>query len=222
MKKLLFLLLGLIICLGVFAQETKAPPKKNNYLSLSAGPAFPMGDFASKEITTNTQAGMAQGGLTVNLQYTHTWGTLGLVAQGFFNSHSVQSTTVNGIQVDMDHWQYYGLMVGPAFIKPVSDNGRIILDARALIGAANANSPKFSVGGQSLVNEKWNTTVAYGAGMGMKILFGKSMFAQLGLDYLAMSPEFTIEGDAVEDPTGRKYSQPISTLNLYFGIGINF
>jgi opacity protein-like surface antigen len=222
MKKLLILTSGLIFCMGVFAQETKAPLKKNNYLSLSAGPAFPMGDFASKDITTNEQAGMAQSGLSVNLQYAHTWGTLGIVAQGFYNSHSVQSTTIDGIQIDMDHWQYYGLMVGPAFIKPVSANGRMILDAKALVGAVNANSPQFSIGGQPLINEKWNTTVGYGVGMGMKLLFGKSMFAQLGLDYLAMSPEFTIEGDAIEDPTGTEYTQPISTLNLHFGIGINF
>ena len=222
MKKLLILTTGLILCVGVFAQETKAPVKRNNYMSLSVGPAFPMGDFASKDIYSNPEAGLAQTGVNVNLQYAHTWGYFGLVAQGFYNSHNVQSTTLDGIQIDMDHWQYYGLMVGPAFIKPLGDKKNLIFDVKGLIGPVNVNSPKFSVGGQALVNEKWNTTIGYGAGMGMKLLFGKSMFAQLGLDYLNMNPEFTLEGDVVEEPSNMKYNQPISTLNLHFGIGINF
>ena len=222
MKKLLILTAGLILYMGVFAQEAKAPVIKNNYLSLSAGPAFPLGDFSSKDIYTNPEAGLAQNGISVNLQYAHTWGSLGLVAQGFYNSHNVQSTTVDGIQIDMDHWQYYGLMVGPTFIKPLGESKKLIFDAKALIGPVNVNSPQFSVSGQPLVDEKWNTTIGYGAGMGMKMLFGKSMFAQLALDYMSMRPEFTVQGDIVEEPTNEKYPQPISTLNLHFGIGINF
>ena len=145
MKKLLILTTGLILYMGVFAQEAKAPVTKNNYFSISAGVAFPMGDFSDKDIYTNEEAGLAKNGLHLNLQYAHTWGNFGIVSQVFYNSHSVQPVHVEDYELSMDHWKYYGLMVGPTFIKPLGENKKMVFDAKLMLGPVNVNSPQFLI-----------------------------------------------------------------------------
>lgn len=222
MKKLLILTMGLILYMGVFAQETKVPVKKNNFLSISAGPTMPLDNFASNDIVNNEKAGLAKTGFTMNLQYTHTWNKLGIVSQLFYNQYGIDDIAIDDHTISPDHWKLFGLMAGPTFMTPISKNQKFIIDFRAMLGPVTVNSPQFTFQGAPVISQQTNTTFGFALGAGAKYLFAEKFYGQFGLDYMDMTPEFNISSDGVTTPSGEKYSQHITAMNFHFGIGYNF
>ena len=70
MKKIMLLIAGImVIIISANAQEKVVQPAKKFFVSLAAGPSFPMGTFESKNanVTNNSTSGFAKTGFNINL-----------------------------------------------------------------------------------------------------------------------------------------------------------
>jgi hypothetical protein len=206
----------------VQAQEaTEKAPEKYQYLALHLGAGFPVGDFGSNTLT-NEEAGFAKTGFTVGLQYLNKLGkNWGIGANGFynfFNADKSVSVPDNGgsITVSLDHWQFFGLAVGPTVTLDMDD--QVCLDLKAMAGVASANAPRINYQGAAFLKEDWSTTPVFQGGANLRVKMNDSriyVFANADITYL--DPEFTIT--SYDNSFTDKYKQRMTVLNLTGGVG---
>ncbi|MDP4264112.1 MAG: outer membrane beta-barrel protein [Bacteroidota bacterium] len=220
MKKILIMIVVLLMSGIVMAQGEKQQRTTKSFLALHAGPSFPVGDFAKTDIN-NEQAGFAKTGVNVNLTYGYEFlENVGLTASIFYNNNKMDNSAVLDQvgNVALDHWQWYGISVGPMFTQKLA--GNMAIDLRVMGGVANANSPKAVVDNETVVKEDWSPAAVFQGGAGLRIGMGNRMFIMVNLDYLYMKPKFDLvfpDGS----PTVRS-EQKMSVLNLTAGFGIRF
>jgi hypothetical protein len=219
MKKVILFVMGIMFWPVAFSQDSKGPPK-NNFMSLSFGPAIPLDNFASNDIVNNEKAGLAKNGISVNIQYMRTWKKLGLVSQVFYNQYGLDDISIDNNTISPDHWKLYGIMAGPAFITPVGKSQKVLIDVKAMIGAVNVNSPQFTFQGAPVIDQQWKTTFGYSLGTSLKYVFAEKYYGQFGIDYMDMSPKFSITSNG--NSSGEEYTQHVTTANIHLGFGIHF
>jgi hypothetical protein len=230
MKKILLLLaVAALVCFVVQGQEQTVGHQKTAFLTLTGGPSFPLGDFSSMDLY-NENAGFAKIGCNVDLQggYYFTK-NMALTGAAFFSQYSLDEQKLRdqfaqefpGSQFTLstDHWQYYGLVVGPMVTLDLSP--RVLLDFNFMTGIANANSPKTEVsleGTQATQPEDWAVTVPIRIGTTGRFQIGKKAYLAAGVNYIYMRPEFetTVAGET------SKFEQQITAVNVTFGVGVRF
>lgn len=188
------------------------------YLSFSAGPAFPVNSFGKHDLN-DTQAGFAKTGYNLNLDLMYRINQAVILdATILYARFDLYSSPLNQIGLSADHWQYYGLLVGPRYNLPFSN--RSLLSIKALLGVTDVNSPAFSYGNALLVKEAWDAAFAMQFGSDFRYHFGKNLFVIANVDYTYMTPSFELS--AVDGSSSAKAEQAISVIDLTAGIGINF
>lgn len=214
MKKLLLLAVTMLLAGGFSnAQQQQAPKERKSFLAITGGAAFPMGDFASKNMD-NLQAGLATTGFNVNLHYGYQVNPVfGIAVTVPYSSFGVDNSVLEGTGLTMDHWQYYGLLAGPMYTAQAGAKTKF--DFKMLIGATNVNSPKFTYHGEDAVAEDWSTSFAWQLGADVRMDIGKRAFFMGNLDYNSMQPKFSTSGEGSDS-----FEQKMSLFNLSVGIGI--
>jgi len=103
-KKTFAVLLFIITCWSARAQVSNS----SNGISISVGPAFPIGSYGNKEIN-GSSSGFAKPGTTLNISYSHlikkNWG-LSLTAFGQRNNYDTKA-----MEDAFANQKYYGLVV---------------------------------------------------------------------------------------------------------------
>lgn len=222
MKKMMFLMtLILLIGLSVTAQDKKTKPNNKFFISIAAGPAIPVSDFASKNFN-NESAGLAKIGFTTNLQFgyqLHKY--FGITSTILYSNYKVDVTQFAQYGVEADHWQHYGIMAGPMFTWPI--NEKVRTDFKVLGGIINVNSPlvKFT-DGPNLMNEEWANSFAMQLGADLRYNFTPNLYLVTNVDYNFMKPKFD-GGIYVGDGTPTSaFEQKISAINASIGLGVKF
>ncbi len=214
----------LLVFLPVFAIAQDAQeksPEKYQYLALHVGAGFPVGDFGSNNID-NEEAGFAKTGINVGLQYVYKLGkNLGLGAGAFYNFFNAAKSVAipdNGgtINVRLDHWQYYGLTLGPTVTLDLDD--QVSLDLRAMAGIATANAPRVNYQGNAVLKEDWSSTPVMQGGANIRVKTNNArLYIFANADFTYLNPDFTIT--TFDDSYTQKVKQRMSVLNLTGGVG---
>ena len=234
MKKIGLLFTALSLWSGLLsAQDTEI--KKNEkkfFAAISVGPSFPVGNFASKDLTNNIDAGLAKVGYNANL---HTGYQLteqfGLASTIFISKYNVDNDAVqrflngNGgssLNATADHWQYWGISIGP--MGTFDLGGDVKLDIKTLLGYARANMPviRFDLEGAELsavTPDRWTDAFSWQVGADLRYHFNPSTFFFTNLDYNYIKPKWTypIAGGGSES-----YEQKTGVVDFNVGIGVAF
>lgn len=222
MKKQFYAWLLFALPLLAGAQDEKeSTPEKYQYLAFHVGAGFPVGDFGSGAIT-NEEAGFAKTGVNVGLQYVYKLGkNLGLGAGAFYNFFNADKSVAipdNGgtINVSLDHWQFYGLAVGPTVTIDLDE--QVCLDLRGLAGVATANTPRIKYQGNALLKEDWSTTPVLQGGANVRVKMNNSRLYIFGnMDFTYLYPDFTVT--SYDNSFTEKIKQRMSVFNLTGGVG---
>ena len=210
MRKILYLAVAMLLSMAAAAQGKPVQKEQKGYLGLTAGIGLPVGAFAS---TNTTDGGMAVAGFqaTIHGGYSiaHRFGIGGNI---FYASYGLNKDLFSGSGIKLDHWQYYGLTVGPyiSLVKtPKAD-----LNLKLYMGMATANAPVITLENQS-TNDTWATAFALQPGVDFKYQFSPATFLFLNMDYTAMRPTF-------KDVDLGEYRQDMYALHFGAGIGFRF
>ena len=228
-KTYLLLAVATLLCFVLQGQVQTAGHQKTAFLTLTAGPSLPMGDFRSADLY-NESAGFAKTGFNIDLQggYYFTK-NVALSGSAFFSQYSLDQQKLReqfaqefpGSQftLSLDHWQYYGFVVGPMVTWDASP--KTFFDFDLMTGIANANSPKTEVtleGTQATQSEDWATVAPIRFGTTARFQIGEKGHLAAGIHYIYMKPEFET---AVAGVTST-FRQKIESVNVTFGVGIRF
>jgi hypothetical protein len=232
MKKLLLLMIALLAGGAIIAQGSKKTFGTKSFLAFHAGPSIPVGDFHSNNFN-NMDAGFAKTGVNLNLTYGYQpIEDFGITANMFYNNNKLDNSTIqremetemnlntgdlNGL--NLDHWKWYGLVVGPAIMHKLTPN--LAADVKIMGGIVNVNTPSITFQGQKLVSEDWSIAPALQAGFGLRISVGNNMFVLTTVDYLYMKPKFNVQSN-IGELVAETIKQKISVVNVTGGFGISF
>ncbi|MGZ3901838.1 MAG: hypothetical protein ACXVDC_16040 [Bacteroidia bacterium] len=223
MKKLMLVIASItLVIISANAQEKAVQPTKKFFVSLAAGPSFPLGTFESKNtnITTNSTSGFAKTGYNLNLHFGYQLHeNFGIVSHILFSEYKLDVSKFADANVSADHWQYYGILAGPMLTLPAGEKARF--DFKALGGVTNVNSPGVKVDGEDYFKEQWSAAFALQFGADFRYNLTENLYVIVNADYNHMKPSFTITN--VEGATfTHSPKQEMEHINLTGGIGFNF
>ncbi len=212
----------ILVVISANAREKAVQPAKKLFVSLSAGPSFPLGTFESKNanITNNSTSGFAKTGFNINVHFGYQLHeNFGIVSHLLFSEYKLNVSKFTDANVSANHWQYYGILVGPMLTLPVGENARF--DFKALGGVTNVNSPGVTVNGANYFKEQWSAAFALQFGTDFRYNLTESLYLIANADYSYMKPKFTVTN--VEGATfTHAPKQEMEHINLTGGIGFNF
>ncbi len=210
------------VSLTANAQETAAPVAKKFFMALSGGPALPVGAFAAKSLDDNDEAGLAKTGYQAALHFGYKANSnFTVLAQFFYGKHSIDATMFHEVGAQLDHWQYYGILAGPALTVQAGKAKRVEIDIKTLAGWARVNSPLVTLTGSTLVKEDWSDALALQAGVDVRYQLVDKLFFIGGANYNYMRPKFKFESVLDEEPA-EAVEQKIGFININAGIGFRF
>lgn len=223
MKKIMLIIAGIMsLVISANAQEKLVQPAKKLFVSLSGGPSFPVSAFESKNanITNNSTSGFAKTGFNINVHFGYQLHeNFGIVSHLLFSEYKLNVSKFTDVNVSADHWQYYGILVGPMLTLPAGENARF--DFKALGGVSNVNSPGVTVNGANYFKEQWSAAFALQLGTDFRYNLNESLYLIANADYSYMKPKFTVTN--VEGATfTHAPRQEMEHINLTGGIGFNF
>jgi hypothetical protein len=273
MKKILLLFSLIAFQITFVFSQVK---KDRGSISISVGPALPVGKFSAKDINDNL-AGFAKMGQSVSVSYSKllskNWGiaidlrgqrnplnttalqnslSTARISQGIsFLSGSVtnipppQLATViyPNLQFEKKAWLYGALLLGPTGQFAIDQSKKITLITKAMLGAVYAKSPVLkgsSITDTATVRIDQSKSSAFGFiysfSGGVNYSLNKKVFLSAALTYAGTnqiifkevtttvtatkgsfaSPGFSVS-QSIITADGK---QPISSINLLFGVGI--
>ena len=208
--KIKLLIILLIATFFVYGQSTN-----RNYIGLSIGPSFPMGDFAKSELTDSSAVfptngnGFAKTGVALVVSYayriTHNFGVQAMIT---YSSNSIDNIKYRdelqrlhpdwSVSVESSRgWSGGGIMVGPYLRFPFTEN--FSWDIRGLFGLYGSSSPKVTVRAtfiedESIKGEYFRVSgndfsYCYSFGTGFKYQFRK-YYLLVFADYLFSPQEY--------------------------------
>lgn len=224
MKKLLLMMIAMLISAAIIAQGSKGVNGgKKSFLAFHAGPAFPLGAFkdTKRTLDNSKEGGFAKTGFTVNLDYEYQFDrNVGLGAGFFANRFDLKKTALAdqwpGLKAD--HWQIFGLAVGPVFNFDAAD--KLTTGIHIMGGLGSINSPKITYAGGLAIKEDWKYAAVFQGGGDIRYKAGKNIFLMSNLEYMYMRPNFTMESP--DHAISQKAKQEIHLLNWSAGIGFKF
>ncbi|MCG8373757.1 MAG: porin family protein, partial [Balneolales bacterium] len=189
MKKIILTAFLVVFSFGAFAQDI---PEKKGFITISLGPSFPFGDFASTSFS-DPNAGFADAGFHINL-----------INFGYLFSDNVGITaflsgSAHPYDIDTENdpiWSYGSLMAGPLFSFPTKRKDANF-DLRAMIETMSATfypddgSGNFDGDG-----------VAFGFGAGLRYHVSRTLSISGNLDIISSEPEFDIYGEHISQQIG--------------------
>jgi hypothetical protein len=210
MRKILYLAMAMIFCMAAAGQEKSIQKEQKGYLGFTAGVGIPVGAFAS---TNTTDGGMATPGFQATIHGGYELAKrFGIGGNIFYSTYGLNTSAFSGTGVKLDHWQYYGLTVGP-YISVVK-TPKTELNLKFFMGISAANSPVLTLENKS-TNDTWATAFALQPGADFKYQFSPATFLFLNVDYTGMRPTF-------KDVDLGEYRQDIYSFHLGAGIGFRF
>lgn len=216
MKKILVLVIAMLMGIVLIAQENKVQKMPKSYMMLSAGPSFPVGDFASIN-EDNENAGYAKTGFNIDLTYGYKFApAFAVELSGLYNFNGIDKAILQGLAAKVDHFQVIGFMAGPTFMNNVSE--KVAYNFRLKGGYATVNSPTLKYAGETLVTEDWAGDFIWNFGLNTKFDFSKKAFFAINADFYKTSPEFKV--DALGETISAE--QHIAVINVNVGFGIKF
>ncbi len=232
MKKILVILF--FITQLSFGQSTG-----RQYIALSAGPSFPLGDF-KKAVLNDSTSGYAKTGVALSFDYVYRFvHNFGMQLIVNFSSNSLDNMVYKnqleaahpayGVSVEStENWSSGGIFLGPYLRFPFTD--KLSWDFRALAGYFGSYSPKVvirttkidnpSVKGEYYVERSRANGFAYILGTGFKYRIG-SYYLLLYGDYVGSSLKFDhLTGwDWESKAYSKSFNQKINYLTVTFGVG---
>lgn len=211
-----------LVIISANAQEKAVQPTKKFFVSVAAGPSFPLGTFESKNtnITTNSTSGFAKTGYNLNLHFGYQLHeNFGIVSHILFSEYKLDVSKFTDVNVSVNHWQYYGILAGPMLTLPAGE--KAWFDVKALGGVANVNSPGVKVDNEDYFKEKWSAAFALQFGADFRYNIANGVYVIVNADYNHMKPSFTlptVEGAAFTHSP----KQEMEHINITGGIGVNF
>jgi subtilisin family serine protease len=153
MKKIFFI----VLLLTVMTTVSQAQRYDFLYLNFSAGPSFPIGEFASNDIN-NPGSGYAKiggkGEISLGINLTP---TIGLMTEFFLSSNGTNvdnysdylNTVYTGYNwgIESKRWNIYGIFTGLSFRTPIKKD--VFVFIRAYGGYINSKSPGLIFTGDS-------------------------------------------------------------------------
>ncbi len=219
MKQVLLIITMVITTMITTAQKPTVQHEKKFFVAAAAGPAFPVGAFASSDLASNSSAGLAKTGININLHIGYTLSdNYALVAQMLYSKHSMNDAIFHEVGASADHWQYYGMLIGPALTLKAGK--AVLFDIKTLGGITRVNSPAFTSSNTLLVKEDWATAFTLQLGVDMRYFFAKDVFLLVNTDYSFMRPKFTVA--ASDGSSSEEGEQKIDLINVNAGIGVRF
>jgi opacity protein-like surface antigen len=197
MKRILIMCVIYVLLVSpVFSQD-----KQQNALSVSIGPAFATGQFASKDFFSET-SGFAKPGPAFSLTYTRYLSEkfgITLSAQGQQNAMNVNALesefgkNFSGFpewSFDKRSWLYGAVLLGGTRQFALDKKNRLMLEVKAMAGIAFAKSPGMSggsVNSTGLVSVEQNKASGSGftfcTGAGINYAINKSLFLTAAVTY---------------------------------------
>ena len=117
MKQLAVLIMFVFAALWANAQNAMFKPGERGFVSLNAGPSFPLGDYASNDLNKE-HPGFAQTGYNITLQTGYFLvPRFGITASALYTRHGFDNS-VFGASASGDHWKYVGVLVGIITSQP--------------------------------------------------------------------------------------------------------
>ena len=232
MNRLIFLIISCIsISTITFGQD-------KGYIAISAGPSFPMGDFASTD-SDNEGAGLAKTGSFFDLSFVQKFGTnlgMTLLLRGQYNAidHEpimdglIQEEPLVSWEVESEGWSLGTLMGGVYGSFPLSPD-KVSFETRVMAGIVSANSPEILITGTDAFSSAWvkqehgsGTAFGYLVGVGFKFNLGQRLALLINFDYLATEPEFedVTTTTSIGIFSENTFSQSITTINT--GVGLAY
>jgi len=216
MKKISFSIVMLLVFdVLAIAQTTNENPEKN-FVSFTAGPSFPLGEFASKS-TNNIQAGLAKTGYVIELKFAHQFDELfAVTSSAAYALYAIDHSKINDGTASIKPWEYYSFLIGPMITGNISK--KIVLDMAALTGYAYINAPKVNVNNE-VVSKKNNTNaIPLKFAVDFRFLFTQKAYFFSGINYLYMRPNFntTVQSQDIS------FKQQMNTIGINVGIGFIF
>lgn len=201
------------------AQKPAGQQQRKFFMALSTGPAIPVGAFASTDMNNTDGAGLAKTGINLNLSMGYTINEgYALMIQALYSKHSLNDRMFHEAGASSDHWQYYGMLIGPAMTVHAGKN--VMVDFKTLGGVTRVNSPAVSYNNTLLVKEDWATAFTLQLGADLRYAFAKDLFLFVNADYSFMRPKFTVE--STDGNTAEPAEQKIDVIALNAGIGVRF
>ena len=220
----MFLLAGImLIIISASAQENAVQPAKKFFVSVAAGPSFPVGTFESKNsnVTNNSTSGFAKTGYNLNLHVGYQLHeNFGIVSHILFSEYKLDVAKFADVNVSTDHWLYYGILAGPMLTIPVGKDAKF--DVKALAGVANVNSPGVTVNGNGYFKEQWSAAFALQFGADFRYNLTEDLYLIVNGDYNHMKPKFSVPVSGEGTTFTHDPHQEMEHINVTGGIGINF
>jgi predicted porin len=231
MKKIFLPIFFCLLASQFIVAQTKEKSSNESpkfFAVFSVGAAAPVGTFAKKNPEVTTEAGLAKLGynLAVNAGYQFT-DRIGLASSLYHSRFKLDQKAIDdylknigsGITTKPDHWQYFGLVVGPMVSFSLSKD--VYLDFKAMGGVANANMPvfKFEVDGLPIPNattkEHWAYSFAWQLGSNIRYNFAPGVCFYANYDYNFMKPTWSVENSG-------DFKQKMGVMDFNLGIGATF
>jgi hypothetical protein len=238
MKKQCILLTACLFAFVIsFAQSKKTENQKTPfYVGILGGVGFPVGLLGSTNGTKYQDAGFANPGLSLNLNggY-HFTDAFGITASAIYSRFNIDNDAANRIfngtsgigNVSIDHWQYWGLMVGPMGTIKLKED--LFLDLKLMAGYASANAPTLKFQIEEIpdlsinTTDKWKDAFVFQVGTDLRFNVDKNLFIIANMDYNFMKPKWKyVLANNGSGATNFSLDQQMGVLDVSFGVGLNF
>lgn len=208
--------------------------QKYGYISYAIGSGIPVGEFASKDITSKT-AGWAKNGfvsdINMAVQANNYFGFSGKLRRQYnpFDDNAYKNEllrTKPNISVTSDYWSTNSFMLGIFGSFPVSN--RTTFHLNVMYGASVITLPQLTI----MENFNWTRrshvsaiTDCFLAGISCQIDFNATFFLLANADFMYTNPDYiTVEvlksSGFLGDIEGESYK--VTTFNLGLGLGVRF
>lgn len=207
----------MLLVFDVFAigQTTNENPE-NDFFSFTAGPSFPIGEFASKN-ANNFQAGLAKTGYVIELKYAHQFDELfAVTSSAAYARYGIDKSKINDGATSIKPWEYYSLLIGPMITGNISK--KIVLDMGALTGIAYINAPKVNVNNEVVSKRNNTNAIPLKFAIDFRFLFTPKAYFFSGVNYLYMRPHF----NTTVQSTDISFKQQMNTIGVNAGLGFIF
>ncbi len=211
---------ALVVSGVLMAQGSKSKVVPKSFIALHPGLSVPTAEFNRKD-ANDEKAGYAQPGFTINLDYGYDLSrNVGLSVMAFYGRHNLDKTDLFNLLpgVNVDHWQYFGIMAGPRFYHSLSD--KAVGGFRMMVGVNRVNSPEFTYEGTPILAADWAWSAVYMGGVDARFTIADNFFIFTSADYRWTEPEFKLK---YPDGGGsNRAHQNVSVFNLTGGVGMRF
>ncbi|KQC00661.1 outer membrane beta-barrel protein [Pedobacter sp. Hv1] len=236
MKKILLFSLISFVYFNVNAQTVS----QKSSIGITVGPSFPVGDFASKDLS-NSQSGLAKVGGFLGIDYSYRFskyfgaivsaqGRIHGVDEKALSTYAVPDGSGASLSIATGTWKMGAIMAGIFQVVPLTKDEKLNLEIRALGGYQSTSSPKvdvkISIPGMGSFQDTQESesagSFAYVVGAGLKYSLSPSLALKLSGDYNGAQPKFTVTTYPADAPVTQQVKQSIGTFNVGIGLAIGF